>query len=141
MMTLTTSISGHSEQDDNSIMTNARGLLNTIRTFATDLSSIAFWDAVSAKAPNCIVVYGNRVELEEAMVIKCNDIENVVGVWCKDIAEYLRDLSREDDLCKSLDVEINHVEWRGGLHITCTNEDKEQPFVLWILPIKEGEHE
>ena len=59
--------------------------------------------------------------------------------WCKDIAEYLRDLSRDDEQAKGLDVEIKDVEWRGGLRITCTDRDGNQPFVLWILPVKGGE--
>lgn len=136
-MTLNTIIACHATQDDNAIKKEAGKLRDTIRSFATYVSRDAFWDAESAKAQNCIVVYGGYTVLENAMQIKCDDIDEVIAQWCKDIADHLHDLS--NDLVEGFNVEIEDLELFGGLHITCADQDNKEPYELWILPIKKGE--
>ena len=136
-MMLRTYIACRVDQDDEQVLQEANKLRDTIRCFATSLSKFAFWDAKSAGTKNCIVVYGNNAELEEGMQIKCDDIDNVVTQWCKDIANCLRDLC-EDNPSNLYVVEITEANYDGGLHLTCTSKCKDQPYTLWILPIKKG---
>ena len=139
MMTLTTYIACHADQNDEQVLQSANKLRDTIRCFATNVSRDAFWDAESAMAQNCIVVYGGYTMLENAMQIKCDDIDEVIAQWCKDIADHLHDLS--NDLVEGFNVEIEDLELFGGLHITCADQDNKEPYELWILPIKKGEQE
>lgn len=137
-MMLRTIIACHSTQDDNAIKKEADKLRDTIRSFATNVCETAFWDAKSARAKKCIVVYGCWFEPEDAMQINCDDIEKVVTVWCNDIARDLYDRSGDDNRAKSYDVEISDLVWAGGMQIACLDDDEKQRYILWILPIRKG---
>jgi len=138
-MKLTTYIIVHYKAKTEDISLDAKKLMETIRSFATIPSNHAFWDAESANAENCILVYGSHYGLEEAKHIKCDDIEKELLEWCCDVAEYLQQTPDDYSDCGSLDVEIEDVEWAGGMHVTCNNKDNEPPYVLWVLPIQKEE--
>ena len=134
-MTLTTTIAYHPSQDNDSIQDEVNKLRDAIRCFATNISDSAFYDAKSAGAENCIVVWANSNNPEMGMQIKCDDIDNIVTQWCKDIADTLKDLSSQDDHGNYYEIKISDVA-EGGPHIACSDDDEYQPFVLWIIPVK-----
>ena len=134
-MKLTTFILVNSDETSKSVARKANELKDTILSFAA-LHNYAFWDAETANAENCILVYGSSEGLEEAKQIKCDDIENELMAWCQEVANCLYQVPDEGLQCGSFDVEIKDLGFAGGMHITCCRKDDTPLYVLWVLPIK-----
>lgn len=137
-MELTTSIIVHYKETPKDVSRKANELKDTILSFAA-LRNYAFWDAESAEAENCVLVYGTYYEPQEAKHIKCDDIEKELMAWCCEVADCLHDVPDKDSECGSYDVKIVDIGFAGGMCITCSREGEKAYYVLWVLPITKDE--
>ena len=140
-MKLTTTICVDFKETPKTVSLKARRLKDAILAFAKIPGGHAFWDAESAKAENCILVYGSYVAPEDAAYIKCDDIDKELAAWCQEVADCLHETPDEGEECGWFDVEVEDLGWGGGMHITCCRKGDKPLYVLWVLPARKADRQ